>query len=176
MWGAFRWKLPGLPEVAWLWESLGYFSNNFSSLGNAAINSFRSRAGVLVTGLLWGMKILLMVLVKGMRLDRDNARCQRNAEVQGQSPQSPIWASAPAPPHQRWLPPVAIMRVTFPKHVQLWIWKPSLTASTWANSNSTLRHKAPLCKWKGFDWKNVTLETRSGIELKLPEKWKHWHN
>ena len=52
--------------------------------------------------------------------------------------------------HQRWLPPVAIWGVTFPKHVQLCIWKPSLTASTWANSNPLLQHQGPPCKWEGL--------------------------
>lgn len=69
--------------------------NKLLSLGNAATSSWRNAAGAPVTGLLWGVEVPLMALVKGMRIDGETARRQRNAEGQGQSPQTPMWASAP---------------------------------------------------------------------------------
>lgn len=167
-------------EISWafwtylIWRILGYFLNKLPSLGNAAINSWRNRAGPPVTRLLWGVELPLMVLVK-CRIDREGKTPEKHGGPRTELTNSHV-SFCPLPLLTRddclllqsggghiSKACAALHMKTLPNCQHLGKFK-----SSTPTSGSSLQMRR-------FDWKNVTPETRSGIELKLPEKWKHWH-
>lgn len=179
--------------IGWLWDiwmernCLGFLNlpNNKNHLnifltssqvyGHAAISSCRNGCHSSVSAALRRkMEVSLMMLVKGLEYPYpEKARCQKNSEAQGQSPQTfmrlptpcPLWPMIASCSNPGWgcpisKPYVALNLKSLPNCQHL------------ANSNGKLRSQMPPCKREGTDWEMWLGKLDLGLSykhLKKPE-------
>jgi hypothetical protein len=98
------------------------------------------------------VEVAVMMLGNGLRIHREGKMPEKCLKSKDRAHKLPAAPPASAPPPAKIMASCCSHGITFPKHVQLWIWEPS------SLPGSSLQ-------MRGTDWEHGTPQIRSGIEL-----------